>query len=240
LLEEAPSDGREQQNMARRAVRLYEATSLTLALREHDYAGPVDYAVSALRDLADGYALLANEWTHEERALLPLPIPELVGWLIKSQDVDEWASRSGQRLPSLPASYEAWAAAHAALDVAAPGDLASAFGTVIAAYETVSQLGPSDRLVMSTPEYRNAASREIWSARVWSTWTHVSSQEVTRPITAAMLLIAQGFFVQCWSDASDQLFPSRSLLRALFDESAFNWLSDAGSAAPVWLSPMPQ
>lgn len=235
-----PKDDQSRSSMAARAISLYRQTDVSMAARANVYAEPIDYAISALRDIADGYALLANRWTAEEQVVVPLPVEPLLEWLIRAHGVDDWAARFGYDLQVEMAapSYEAWSREQAAAPDL-PGDLPSAFGTIIDAYDTVLVMRETQegRDQLLTEEYRDAACREIWSSRAWATWGRMRGGDHTAPLTAAMILIAQGFFVQCWATSENEVFPTRRYLRELLrNSSAAESLAKHRVSIPSWLT----
>src|ERR1700730_2255311 len=145
--------------------------------------------------------MLAACWSWEARRKLPLPNRPLAEWTIRFFGVDEWAAELGEPLDlreptadSVDELLEEQRAGTRESDWASA--LAPRFAATIRSYEMLRILCNSDsgQSVLCSDELRSFASWQVSDCRnaaAWS-WQHL---ERATPAAAAMLFIAQAFFV---------------------------------------------
>jgi hypothetical protein len=56
---------------------------------------PVDHAIWVIGEIADVHAMLAADWSDDERAGLPVPDRSLLDEVIRSNGLDQWAAEHG-------------------------------------------------------------------------------------------------------------------------------------------------
>jgi tetratricopeptide (TPR) repeat protein len=215
--------------MAERALELYHLTEPFLAQSPDRWDFVVQFAMGALRDIADGYAMLTRSWSVSDRAALPLPeeAEQQRGQLIERFGIADWAAESGHPL-------ESSASAHAADNAEGDADRleeqrtereestpsflrhvqAAVFNYTLLAVLCDSQRG---RELLNTNEgLRLRAPQLIRNARTWLRWLG-PNQEETAGLSMGWLLIAQGWFLATRDaiQSSAELFPSRRTLRDL-------------------------
>jgi hypothetical protein len=230
---------------AERAVSLYQRTSPLLERRLFARVQPSDYAIGALREIADAAAMLSHPWTENERLTLGVPDRNLIESAIRAFGVDSWAQSHGQTLAmltsestSLPPEsneYRAWINGPRADEFAA---------IVVQALETYAKVLPLretnyGRALATSEAFRVAAIKGIGIARAWLLWSR--RQEGTEPqsLAEAFLLTTQATFITSTEFGDTVLFPSRQWLSELLYESgALDWLQARTERVPNWLSPM--
>ncbi len=235
--------------MVDRALELYRLTEQWLTPGE-DRPIAAQAAASWLRDIADGYAMLACSWSAADRDSLPLPrrAEDQRAELIRRFGIDEWAAELGHPLaPSEPAEAVGKAeAGEQPLEPASAEPVESArrflphFLSAAFNYELLAVLcdSPSGREVLKNEDFRLYSSREISHARKWTRWLW-PCQEDGSEAALASVLIAEGWFIASWGTASSSasLFPSRSILRQLLGEDdTQKWLLDQEVQLPPWLT----
>lgn len=216
------------------ALNLYGQSAPLMEARVRARAHPIDYAVSVLRDIADGYALLANHWTRAERVVLPLPERSRISCVLDENGVWDWAQELGIAIPIANRARRDTTEARAPRPPEFRETIAEALTAMLSAYEVMARIDEYDRpTAPGTREYRDAACREIWNARAWMSWRRLHGRNDLRPITALMIVLAQGFFCQCWTEAPTPLFPSVDYVRAVLgiDDNPL-WLSEVGVELP--------
>lgn len=241
-------EGRNQrfatEDLAERAIRLYLVSEPLAISTDGGRPTAADVAAALVRDVADGYALLAGDWTPAERAQLPLPTEAEDGRLelIREFGVDEWAAnhghplRTASRTPTPRHTREA----------SAPGEgfdveefdrrLGRTTMRLACVYELARVLADTTggRQALRHKVFRGLAIHFLRSARTTLRALAIADEGDERAaILVAHRFIAQGLFTASHSrlGASADLFPPPESLQALLRESgAYEWLANRGIA----------
>jgi tetratricopeptide (TPR) repeat protein len=238
------------QVMAERAIELYRLTE-PWALPTGEQSGLAAHlAASMLRDIADGYAMLASPSTPAERSALPLPQrgENQRTQLIRRFGVDGWAADLGHplALPESAEHVEPTAAPEQQLEQARSLALESASSFArffLVAAHTHDLLvvlcdSPTGRDALQDQHVRSHATRQIADARKWvrRLMPHLGG---AAGATAASVLIAQAFFLASHAKVSSSadLYPTTPMLRDLLRENeTYAWLSDQELELPPWIT----
>jgi tetratricopeptide (TPR) repeat protein len=232
------------QEMAGRALALYRLTDPWVTSEESALA--VQVAAGLLRDIADGYALLARTWTAEELARLPLPkkAEEHRARLIRRFGLDEWLAEHGfhgfANVPEITDDPEDDS------QLIAPGSDPEAetdqfwkfFLSAVNTYGLRLALcdSPNGRQILSDVNLRHFACRQLATTRRWV--RQLGPEHQLAPAAVMSLLIAQGFFLTSYTkpQSSQDVFPSRNMLHEMFDDPTFREQVEVGNATlPAWL-----
>lgn len=236
--------------MTERALELYRLTEPWLVADVDEWTGAPQVAAGLLRDVADGYAMLARPWTTTDRDALPLPerAEAQRAQLIRSLRLDEWAAELGYPISvgELTGDAEDVELDEALLEQqnAEPLESATRFARfcLILAYSYDLLVAYCDsssgREIIRNKNFRLYASHQISEARKWIRRLRSGTDEAPSAAFAS-LFIAQGFFVASHRGvaSSASLFPSARLLRGLAqnDETYARFL-DSEATLPRWLS----
>jgi hypothetical protein len=196
-----------------------------------------------IRQIADGYALLARRWSKSWRAKLSLPSSLLLEFAIQRFGIAEWAAEQGHPLhvsDSTELAEELLQSDHEWSETSDP-DLASAFIASVRHYEMLAVLcdSPSGRAALHLPELKSFASVEINEARQFAAWTWQQEEEAAG-VAAARIFIAQAYFVAAHDTVptSNDIFPSREILREMLGQTdAYAWLEHHDIELPESLEP---
>ena len=238
------TDGAERTLMATRALDLYARSQPWLDADVDDWDESVVGAVTVLRTIGDGYAMLSETRWAKTRTGLPLPNRPLVEWVIRRFEIDQWSDDLGHPLDLREPdddSVELLLEASSEMIERSDWDTAAA-PTVFALIRTYELLGtlcdsPSGRSALQTADLRECATWQIATARSAAAWIWHRLEDVA-PAAAAMVLIAQAFFVASHgrTTSSAGVFPRRAQLRELFeDDDVREWLANEGIELPPWL-----
>jgi hypothetical protein len=227
--------------MARKALELYRQTTAWLEAEAGAWETPALGAVTLIRHIADGYALLARKWSEAWRAKLSLPSSLLLEFIVQRFGIAEWAAEQGHPL-QLPESTELAEDLIQSQHERTEGwdlDLASAFIASVRHYEMLAVLcdSPSGRAALQIPELKRFASARIDNARQFAGWAW-QQQEEAAGAAAARIFIAQAYFVATHDNVptSNDIFPSRATLREILASSdAYAWLEKQNVELPDWL-----
>lgn len=228
-------------DLAAKALDLYALTGTVLARRVGDWATPLDWAMGAVRDIADACAILTMPWPSEDLVSRPIPSRVEIEAIIRRFGVSEWASELGVDLPLVTAPSET-----DLVPEASEGDLngeltaaelASRWTTQVSAFRRAAGLRFADeeaRADLQGGEIRNAAAAGVAVARVWLYWARQFSQTDVVAVAVTNLFAAQGLFVVCWEREPDpRLFPEDDYLREFLAlERGGEWLVDHGAEVP--------
>jgi tetratricopeptide (TPR) repeat protein len=236
--------------MAKRAIELYRLSEPWALADEGSSGLAAQAAAGMLRDIADGYAMLARPLSRKKRDALPLPQrrDDERTALIRRYGIDEWAAELGWRL-DLPEvrggteheEYRAERPSGSSADLTdSPNEfvrffLASAFG-----YELLTMLcdSHSGREALRNDYFTDYGSYRIAEARRWV--RRLTSQVPDAAGAAiAALLMAQTLFraSQLTESPDDMLVPSMSALRDLLrEDDTYNWLLREDVELPAWLA----
>jgi hypothetical protein len=225
------------------ALGLYRQTAAWLQAGPADLDTPALGAVVVVRQIADGYALLANSWGEASRAPLSLPSSLLLGFGMQRAGIAEWAAEHGHplELSDDPELAEALVEGERDQSKAWDLDLAAAFVASLHHYEMLALLcdSPSGRAALHIPELKGFAAGQINDARQSAGWTWHHAEEAAG-VAAARIFIAQAYFVATREtvSSSDDIFPSRETLGAVLRQSdAYAWLERQDVELPQWLDP---
>jgi tetratricopeptide (TPR) repeat protein len=232
-----------QEELAARAVKLYRLTEHWVSDDHAELA--VQAAAGFVRDIADGYALLACDWSDEELARLPLPerAEALRAGLIRRFGIDEWLAERGyagvisesaeEEVDDLPTGEQ---------DSDEHRDDASVFWQFFLSTLHVYGLrlalcdSSTGREVLGNDNLRSLACGHLSVARRWVRW--LGPEHELAPAATISLLIVQGFFLTSYGEprSSEEIFPGKDLLReVLDDEDLHSRLEDENGALPAWL-----
>jgi tetratricopeptide (TPR) repeat protein len=231
-----------QEEMAERAVKLYRLTEHWVSNDGGELA--VQAAAGFVRDIADGYALLAGRWSAAELARLPLPERAQArrAGLIRRFGIDEWLAEHGCAGVFEAAEEDAYDLPTRERDGGQQSDDAPAFWqfflTTLHIYGLRLALCDSatGREILSNDNLRSLACGRLSLARRWVRW--LGPEHELAPAAMVSLLVAEGFFLTSYGDprSSEAIFPSKHLLReVLDDEDLRNQLEDENGALPAWL-----
>jgi tetratricopeptide (TPR) repeat protein len=236
--------------MAERALELYRLTEPWLAADLDGWTGAPEVAAGLLRDVADGYAMLARPWSTADRDALPLPerAEPQRAHLIRRSGLDEWAAELGYPISvrELVADAEDVQPDEELLEQQKAEPIESAtrfvrsFVILAYSYDLLVALcdSPSGREIIRNDNFRLYACHQISEARKWIRRLRSRSEEAPGAAFAG-LFIAQGFFVASHQGVSSSatLFPSARLLRGLVrDDETCMWFLDSDANAPRWLT----
>jgi hypothetical protein len=229
--------------MESKALTLYRQTAAWLGSDTEAWNTPALGAVTLIRQIADGYALLARRWSKSWRARLSLPSSLLLEFAMRQFGIAEWAAEQGHPLrlsDSADLAEELIQSEHERSESWNP-DLATAFIASVSHYEMLADLcdSPSGRRAMHIPELRSFASGRINDARQFAGWAW-QQQEDAAGAAAARIFIAQAYFVATHDtmSSSQDIFPSREMLREMLRQTdAYAWLEDHDVELPEWLDP---
>lgn len=230
-----------QQEMAERAVNLYRLTEPWVRCEEGSLAAQV--AAGFLRDIADGYALLAKSWSAEELARLPLPerAEDQRATVIRRFGIDDWLAERGLgHLSEFTDNVED----DGRLSVRATHEERDSEKFWAFFLSTVHNYGlrlalrdsPSGRQILHDAYLRDLACLQLGTARRWVRW--LGSDHEVAPAAVLSLFIAQGSFMTSYTEpqSSHKIFPSKRLLREMLDDVDFRRrLEDEDGVLPTWL-----
>jgi tetratricopeptide (TPR) repeat protein len=229
--------------MQRTALGLYRQTENWLDAGADAWDTPALGAVTLIRQIADGYALLSRRWSQAGRAKLSLPSSLLLEYAMQRFGIAEWAADHGHPLQlsdSTELAEDLIQSEHERSETWDP-DLASAFIASVRHYEMLTVLcdSPSARTALHTPELQSFASARINDARQFAGWAW-QHQDAAAGVAAARIFIAQAYFVATHDTVptSNDIFPSpETLRRMLLQTDAYAWLEHQDVELPTWLEP---
>ena len=235
-------------HMAQRAIELYRLTQPWTLADEGDGGDPAQAAAGMVRDVADGYAMLARTLTSEQRAAQPLPARTMSqrAQLIRAFGADEWAAGLGYQF-DLPQPSEGTGGNEP--DEQPPAPTATTAPQSVDAFVrfSLSSLYRYDLLTVAADSavardvlresFKETAVYGIAQARRW-TRRAMTIDPDAYGIAIANLLIAQGFFLACYGVVTSRatVFPSMTGLHDLLrDNRGSEWLRNQGATLPRWL-----
>jgi tetratricopeptide (TPR) repeat protein len=236
--------------MAERAVELYRLCE-PWAGPEHDASSIAIHAAAAIvRDVADGYALLAGEWAPADRAKLPLPkrAESQRAEFLLELGIDKWAAEHGHPLTVSEARGDietndsdqlSGSGSHFDQQFA-PEHLVRYFLNMAYTYELLGVLFDSvtGRKVLKRKSFRKLASSQLLSGRKWLRRLTPTRLEESG-VAAVGLFVAEGLFLASYEEisASGMLFPPMSALRGVLrDSGGYDWLVTREAPMPVWVT----
>lgn len=242
---------------AARAVSVYALTTRALNDQPQD-ASPRRSAVMAVRELADGYALVSHEWSETDLGALdwpqwpgvPLPTRAQVEWRFRETGIVEWCERLGRRLElAVPfdeveqVATQVLAAAEAHDDRRADG-IVRTLGESLAAYRGM-RLGLVDASVRAgvlerRESLRHDACRHLALTRKWAAWVLERMGFQATLVMTVLWLLSQSTFVAAAAADEDALerieLPSEAVIAWLLrQEDTERWLAQHGAEIPDWL-----
>lgn len=239
------ANGAPGETLASHALTLYEQMGPAFAADPGRPAEPMAFAVAALAEIGDGYAMLTRLWPPEARATLPMPRRAAVEWFIREHGVDEWASGLGQILDIREArdEFEAFPEGSRATNIN-PSDhaemIASDLVRIAASYETFLAVHAmrKGKALPSAAKLRDVVCDQLASCRPWAAWVHHNMGSPSIPVANAMLLMARGCFVIAWEGPEGSLaVPSAEYVRGMLQEDgAREWVAEHVLNLPKWLS----
>lgn len=234
---------------AQRACRLYALSDPWILSGAPE---PVEAAAALVRVIADGYALLAGQWSAAERASLPLPVRAELGRheLLHQRGVTEWSRKHGHPLRLTVRENEAVGArqpptATSGLSNARPveASLTRSIIKCLYLYELADVLSQSE-YGREALRYKLFAAISIEYLRFAMNWGRSANAEGASDgslaVAVACLQIAEGFFAltHCQSGANAPLSLRKERLRGLLHEAGgYDWLTGLGVSLPVWTHP---
>ncbi len=227
--------------MQETALVLYERTGTWMQLTGGDQEAPVSVAVMLIRQIADGYALLAHPWTADQKARLNLPLRIGVEWAMREAHLDDWATEHGHRL-DLPDSQELaeeLMEQHVEREQTGP-DLVTPFMISVRRYQMLLALcdSPAGQVALRTPQIRSLTEQQLEPARAFAGYIGSHDQDAAG-IGVLCLLIAEAYFVASHApvSASRDLFPNPAFARRLLRiTDAYEWINNQGIELPNLLA----
>jgi tetratricopeptide (TPR) repeat protein len=233
--EDAPSE-----RMRARALELYRLTAPWLVRRaENPGPGAASAAALMLRDVADGYALLAGYPIGSDRGQLPLPrkAEHERARVIRMFGIDAWAAGLGHRLP-LPEVGAEPAQRRDPRSLADAPDFNRGLLEALCSYGLLALMCDSAR-GRSALENRNFVVYAAWQlsrARGWIRSFGPRGEGVS--FGTAWLFVAEAYFSAAGGEVSSsaELIPGRSMLRAIVrEDDGYPWLREQDVELPAWL-----
>lgn len=235
-------------HMAQRAIELYRLTQPWTLTDEGDGGDPAQAAAGMVRDVADGYAMLARTLTSEQRSTQPLPERAMSqrAQLIRAFGVDEWAAGLGYQL-DLPQPSEGAGDTDPDEQPRAPTGTTARQSVEAFVRFSLSSLYRYDLLTVAADSavardvlgesFKETAAYGIAQARRWARRAIVIDPDAYG-LAVANPLIAQGFFLACYGVVTSRatVFPSITGLRDLLrDHRSSEWLRNQEATLPRWL-----
>ena len=232
-------DAATRQAFAERAVVIYTVTSAWLSDPEAEWLGPAAGAVGAMRQIADGYALLAIRWIAGVRSRLPFPDKEAVSSALADLGVQRWAAQYGHHVDLFDQSGDQANVGIGQPVVEADDEMISgAFAASLCRYELLRTLCASyrGRRVLQTDNLRRLAGVYLAQARFAARWGWIH-RPTASGVTAAQVLIAEGYFVATHGALTPvaEVFPNQSTLSKVLTAEDRTWLRDLRVEIPNWL-----
>jgi hypothetical protein len=233
-----------------------------MSTRGHE---PIDDAImiasasAALRELADGNAILAYDWPEPEWPQPTLPPRSLMEPVLQATGVLERISPdSHHQADTSAASSEQSSATGLSSGIAAvrnqlPTHEADASWTAQFVERAETMLGyyPSYASAAASEEGRGGylaqrdamlrwACRTLSTAKQWHTWAAGTRAPECVAVAFVMLLMAEGLWLIASAESSQEMaqrtLPDQALIaRILWNGQAVQWLTDQGAGVPEWL-----
>ena len=234
--------------LAERAIELYRLTE-PWALTDDEATGDASqFAASMLRDIADGYAMLAPRLTPEQRSALPLPqrAESKRAQLILAFGADEWAAEHGYPICLTETEGEVDRDCSCEEQPRDAGEwtqdaLLRFFLTMAYRHDVLAVVcdSPTGRKALTNEYFAQHAAQQISHARRWVGHVTLHMPPDVAGAAVTSLLMTQGFFLACHGavSSSAELFPDRGLLLACLHEGhTYEWLLDQDVELPQWLT----
>jgi hypothetical protein len=233
---------------AERACRLYRVSEPWMVSATLGSTEPVDAAAALVQVIADGYALLAGEWSPAEWSSLPLPKQaeferhQLVG----QYGVEAWASEHGSPLALGVHDTEAAAQTRPLSSTTEPEPDAASTGSIRDAvkimylYELIGVLSQSSTgaEALRRKEFDVVSISCLRFAAEWVLKLGFQGEsDGAVGVAVTCLLIARGFFVLAHHEtgATPTFFSAEGPLREVLHETGgYAWLADHAVSLPDW------
>ncbi len=236
-------EGREDapgEQMRDRALELYRLTAPWLVRRaEHPGRGAASAAALMLRDVADGYALLAGYPSASDRGELPLPrrAEDERARVIRMFGIDAWAAGLGHPL-SLPDAGWVPAQRPAGRSLADAPDFSRGLLEALFDYELLGLMcdSVSGRRALENRNFVVYAAWQVSRSRGWIRSFGPRGEGVS--FGTAWLFVAEAYFVAAGGEvaSSAELMPSTSMLRTIVrEDDGYPWLQEQDVKLPLWL-----
>src|SRR5207248_2413382 len=153
-------------------------------------------AAMVLRQVADGFALLARDWPASHRERLPLPTLPLVDHMIRMAGLDDWAADRGHPIGAQDTSESAVELLDEQREAIGRlpevGGVAEVFAGAVWRYEILELLraSPSGRLALGRDGLAKESPWWIWHARQRAAFTMQQTPDAAG-LSLAMMLIAE-------------------------------------------------
>jgi len=238
--------------LAVRAVELYLRTGR--ALEEDLYVDPEAPAVRAiaiLREIADVAAVVSYERTEFVKAGGVVPPQSAFEWLIRVENLKDWAAELGCRLPLTGGAElpdEVWPRTEPADGQINTADfletwtqVSGTYGSWLARFTDDARFGEHFASMIadgspSVEQFREGAAGILWTVRALMPWARQNLPADAEPVAVVALLISQNLFVLGWHTSAELLPSPAYLTEMLRDSGALDWLRDQGEDEPNWLT----
>jgi hypothetical protein len=238
--------------LAVRAVELYLTTGRVLEEDlDLDPEAPMVRAIAALRGIADVASVVSYERTAFVKAGGVIPPQSAFEWLIRVENLDDWAAELGCRLPlrggaELP--DEVWPRTDPPDGRISTTDfletwtqVSGTYGGWLARFDDDARFGEhlSSMIADGSPsveQFREGAAGILRTVRALMPWARRNLPADAEPVAVAALLISQSLFVLGWHTPAELLPSPAYLSEMLRDSGALDWLRDQGEDEPEWLT----
>ncbi len=230
-----------------RAMQLYRVSE-PWAFSEFGAPGAVDMAAGIVREVADGYALLALPRSESERSVLP--VPKLSGLerdrALHEFGVDDWSREHGHPINLRTSDPDDPAVPKTATGADRPGwdDVEESFvhGVIRAIFEIeiadILSRSRGGRQALHDKLFTALAISNLSLARRWL--QQLAPLGETDPRVGLMIVFqmaARGLFVtshDASDDATPGLIPTDRLRDLLHETDGYEWLADHDIPLPGW------
>lgn len=227
--------------VAQRALELYRETEGWLTSEIDNLNTPVVVAAGVVRQIADGYALLAQRWSASNRERLSMPSEHLLTSAIRTSGLDQWLAARGHpvELNACEDLIDDLIRNEHEKSDQVDADLAGRFIASVRQYEMLEILcgSPRGRAALKTRPLRGHAAWRLSGARSNAGWAW---QQLEHAAGAAVvgIYVAEAYFVAAHAEpeSSADIFPTREFLRSLLrDSDTYGWLETQDIELPDWL-----
>ena len=238
--------------LTERAVEIFLVTGRFLEQDLYlDPQTPAARAAGLLREIAD-FAAVGSYARHRlAQAGGETPPRSLFEWLVRVDDLDEWASALGHQVSvgdgaKLP--DEAWPPTTPEDDESDTDDFLEAwalasgtYGRMLDRFEENSVLreGWADAIAQggeSIEQFRAGCAQTLLGAREWLGWVRRNLPTNAERLAAAGIVMSETLFVLGWRPPEEALVPTPDYLSELLrDSGALDWLTEHGGESPAWL-----